>query len=316
MVDKKKAKTDEEEIKDEEDKSGKEEPVGFQTTLLKYMYEPTRKQLMGLTNIPIGQVNHLAWMAVFDVAAGQLAEYLEFDRRKKKVMDEKYGEMMSKARQDYRGAYEKAKGNLAVFYDGKIERLEKTQSELRMACKIGDAVKIREMTAKVVADYEAKIRRQSDYLQKADERKQNTDKKDIIELLRGKIFRKHRLESEGAEPDDIESDVGEIKLEEAKEHLGLLKQVRDEYLNAEAEARDKYLKAEAEAKAEYARIGKEQDKKVPALVSLSELWSELYAWLRRSIDSMGIMGASQLANKEMETQEMAGEPRELMDYTR
>jgi len=51
--------------------------------LLKYLFEPTRKQLMGLTNIPLAQVNNLAWMAVYDVATEQACDYMRWKERKR-----------------------------------------------------------------------------------------------------------------------------------------------------------------------------------------------------------------------------------------
>jgi len=59
-------------------------PEGIGIYLLKYLFEPTKKQLMGLTDIPLAQVNNLAWMAVFDVATEQMCEYMTYKEKCKR----------------------------------------------------------------------------------------------------------------------------------------------------------------------------------------------------------------------------------------
>lgn len=149
--------------------NGDEGQGGEEATIyiLKYLFEPTRKQLMGLTNIPLAQVNNLAWMAVFDVATEQMCEYMDYTQMKK------------------------------LFEKDKEAYLKKVQSRV-----------------------EAK----------------------------GLVFNREHFEEFIQDP--------------------------------------------------------------PMFLSLSGVWSEMYSWLRRSIDGSGVMTASTLAMKQLEMQELGGEMEE------
>lgn len=65
------------------EEKGKEEGTTAQIECLRYLMDPTLKQLQGLTNIPLGQINNLTWMVVYDMATEQLAQYVDYKNRLK-----------------------------------------------------------------------------------------------------------------------------------------------------------------------------------------------------------------------------------------
>lgn len=79
MGDKDKDKTGGQATEGGDEKGGGEAAI----YLLRHIFEPTRKQLMGLTNIPLAQVNNLAWMAVFDVTTEQFCDYMKWKAQKR-----------------------------------------------------------------------------------------------------------------------------------------------------------------------------------------------------------------------------------------
>lgn len=205
--------------------------------LLRYLFEPTLKQLRGLTNIPLGQVNNLAWMAVFDVATVQLAEYIEYLDKKRVALALVESEILSKPREAYKEAFGE-------------------RQEIFGLC---------------------------------DER---------IEVLLPFI--------DSSKRNKVNTQALEVETQEVEEIKAL-------YLGEAREAFDeaKALALEAYTKAEEAYVSTH---KPPEVLSLSEVWSEIYSWLRRSIDGAGIMTASGLAMKQLELQEMSQEPGEVIDY--
>jgi len=55
--------------------------------ILKYIFEPGDDHLSELTDIPLNQVNPMAWMITFETAVEQMAKEMEYEEAKKKGED-------------------------------------------------------------------------------------------------------------------------------------------------------------------------------------------------------------------------------------
>lgn len=255
--------------------------------LLRYLFEPTLKQLRGLTNIPLGQVNNLAWMAVFDVATVQLAEYIEYLDKKRVVLALLESEILTKPREAYKEALKKEKVALGLC-DGNGESIKRNEDEKRVwGVGIQEAGKALRIKLETQVEGEEPKSYQST-LKECDE------EIDALKEDKARGLKESRLR------------ILEVELWEKIEALAqLIAQVR---------AWGAFAKAKAQAQGDYEKAEENFTEKPPQVLSLSEVWSEIYSWLRRSIDGAGIMTASGLAMKQLELQEMAQEPSEVIDY--
>lgn len=245
--------------------------------LLEVMFKPTLKQLQGLTNMPLNQVNSFAWMATFDIATKQQADYVEYLDRLEEFQSyprrlEEYQEKTEKYPQEVEN------------YPQEVKEYEKKLAEYR----------------KLEAEY---IREAEEYPLKIKEYPKEVKEYQKLAKAYQKAVKKYHQEvekeGEAVTEDSVVKAVG-IAPQEPIKPVEPVNPVRP---------------TEPLKPIELVEPRKPVEPIKPMEpMSLSAIWREAYCWLRRSLEGTGIMAVGSLAMKQLEMMEPEEEPIEKRNW--